>query len=58
MCRAKELLRLFEKREAFRQMGTTGLGRAKREVEEVRERFARRSMAEREGELRWHGSPD
>jgi hypothetical protein len=48
MHRAKELMTLFEKKENFRQMGTTGLGRAKEKVHEVVQKYAQKQLEERQ----------
>ena len=41
-------MELFEKREDFRQMGTTGLGKSKARVSEVAERYAQKDVGEEE----------
>jgi hypothetical protein len=48
MLRAKELVELFEKKEDFRHMGTTGLGKSKARVDEVVQRHAQKHMEERQ----------
>ncbi|KAH7363833.1 hypothetical protein BKA65DRAFT_489745 [Rhexocercosporidium sp. MPI-PUGE-AT-0058] len=48
LARAKTLLQLFEMRGKFRQMGDTGLSRAKQRVDEVVARYAEEERAERE----------
>ena len=48
MRRAKELVALFEKKENFRQMGTTGLGRAKEKVDEVVQKYAQKQLDDRQ----------
>ena len=48
MRRARELVTLFEKKEDFRQMGTTGLGRAKEKVDEAVQKYAQKQLDERQ----------
>ncbi|KAG4441324.1 hypothetical protein IFR05_003187 [Cadophora sp. M221] len=48
LSRAKTLLQLFEMRGKFRQMGDTGLSRAKQRVDEVVARYAKEELDERE----------
>ncbi|KAH9210700.1 hypothetical protein DL95DRAFT_393202 [Leptodontidium sp. 2 PMI_412] len=48
LARAKTLLQLFEMRGKFRQMGDTGLSRAKQRVDEVVARYAKEDLDERE----------
>jgi hypothetical protein len=48
MRRAKELVQLFEKKENFRLMGTTGLGKSKARVDEVVQRYAEKHIVERQ----------
>lgn len=39
MTRAKELISLYAKRDKFKRLGNTGMGRAKEKVDEVVERY-------------------
>lgn len=48
LARAQTLLSLFEMRGKFKQMGDTGLTRAKERVDEVVARYARKELEERE----------
>jgi hypothetical protein len=48
MRRAKQLVELFEKKENFRQMGTTGLGKARERVDEVVHKYAQKQLDERQ----------
>ncbi|CZT09807.1 hypothetical protein WAI453_007040 [Rhynchosporium graminicola] len=48
LTRARTLLQLFEMRGKFRQMGDTGLSRAKERVDEVVARYAKEDLEERE----------
>ncbi|KAE8441343.1 hypothetical protein EG329_005492 [Mollisiaceae sp. DMI_Dod_QoI] len=48
MKRAKTLLELFEMRGKFKQMGDTGLTRAKQRVDNVVERYAKMELEEKE----------
>ncbi|CZR51188.1 uncharacterized protein PAC_01063 [Phialocephala subalpina] len=48
MKRAKTLLELFEMRGKFKQMGDTGLTRAKQRVDNVVEKYAKMELEERE----------
>ncbi|KAL2072815.1 hypothetical protein VTL71DRAFT_12158, partial [Oculimacula yallundae] len=48
LTRARTLLQLFEMRGKFRQMGDTGLSRAKERVDEVVARYAREEVEARE----------
>jgi len=48
MKRAKTLLELFEMRGKFKQMGDTGLVRAKERVDAVVARYAKKDLEERE----------
>jgi hypothetical protein len=52
MRRAKELMELFEKKEGFRQMGTTGLGKAKEKVDEIVQRYAENLTEEKQNAAR------
>lgn len=48
LARAKTLLQLFEMRGKFKQMGDTGLSRAKQRVDDVVARYAKAGLEERE----------
>ena len=48
LTRAKTLLQLFEMRGKFKQMGDTGLSRAKQRVDDVVARYAKVDLEERE----------
>ena len=48
MHRARVLVDLFEKKENFRYMGTTGVGKAKQKVDEVVQRYSQKHMEERQ----------
>lgn len=48
MRRAKELVELFEKKESFEWMGTKGLGKSKKKVDEVKQRYAQKHLEERQ----------
>ncbi|KAK0100300.1 hypothetical protein ONS95_008258 [Cadophora gregata] len=48
LTRAKTLLQLFEMRGKFKQMGDTGLSRAKQRVDNVVARYAKAELEERE----------
>lgn len=48
MKRAKTLLELFEMRGKFKQMGDTGLTRAKQRVDNVVEKYVKMELEERE----------
>ncbi|PVH78859.1 hypothetical protein DL98DRAFT_516488 [Cadophora sp. DSE1049] len=48
LIRAKTLLQLFEMRGKFKQMGDTGLSRAKQRVDDVIARYAKAELEERE----------
>lgn len=48
MRRAKELVELFEKKDYFTYMGTTGLGKSKKRVDEVVQRYAKKDLEARQ----------
>lgn len=48
MRRAKELVELVEKKEYFTYMGTTGLGKSKKRVDEVVQKYAKKDLEERQ----------
>jgi hypothetical protein len=48
MQRAEELVSLFEKKDSFHHMGTTGLSRVKQKVDEVVEKNAQKELKLRE----------
>ncbi|KAH8657610.1 hypothetical protein BGZ60DRAFT_135096 [Tricladium varicosporioides] len=48
MARAKKLLELYEMRGKFREMGDTGLARAKERVDKVVEKYNKKELEERE----------
>ncbi|KAF4616210.1 hypothetical protein G7Y89_g15198 [Cudoniella acicularis] len=52
MARAKKLLELYEMRGKFREMGDTGLARAKDRVDRVVEKYAKKELEEREKNAR------